>query len=94
MNQMYSLTENKIYTKERKHIMECTYSLIKNNICDELGIRHILYGIAVLNQTGETIDSISDILCDKAECEKLVELFNNENLSPVHFHDAVEDWLN
>ena len=91
---MYSLTESKIYSNERKRIMKCTYSLIENKLYDEESSEHFTFGIAALNQTGETIDSISDISCDKAECEKLVELFNNENLSPVHFHDAVEDWLN
>lgn len=91
---MYSLTEEKIYTKEREHIMEYTYSIIENNVCGESGIGCVVYGIAVLNLTGETIDSISDISCDKTECEKLAELFNKEKLSPIHFYDAVEDWLN
>lgn len=91
---MHSLTKEKIYTKEREHIIECTYSLIENTVCGESGIGYIVYGIAVLNRMGKITDSISDISCNKVDCEKLIELFNKENLSPVHFHDAVEDWLN
>lgn len=50
------------------------------------------YGIALI--TDGSIDRIiRDISPDRERVEELVRLFNDEDLDPVHFSQAVEDFL-
>ena len=56
------------------------------------------YGIVVYydfdeENTAVIVDSIRDITSDKESLEELVRLFNKFELSLLHFHDAVEDFL-
>lgn len=55
------------------------------------------YGIALIegNSRGFSICGfVSDISTDKAEVLELIARFNRLKLSPVHFFEAVEDFLN
>ncbi len=55
------------------------------------------YGIALIegSNRGFSIRGfVSDISTDKAEVLELIARFNRLKLSPVHFFEAVEDFLN
>ena len=49
------------------------------------------YGIAVGDEM--YMDYIHDISTYKDRVEYIVEMFNRNGLAPVHFREAVEDWL-
>ena len=68
------------------------YKLFSENIegSDEPGMK--AYGI-ILYVDGRSAEVISGISCDKAAVQRLVDLFNSEGLDPVHFEQAVEDYL-
>ena len=52
----------------------------------------VSYGIILLIN-GVAKEVFDDISCDRAAVERLIELFNSEGLEPVHFAQAVEDYL-
>jgi len=54
------------------------------------------YGIAVVEECDgnvSVLDSISDICFDVKSVERLVELCNRAELSPIHLHEVVSDFL-
>lgn len=56
--------------------------------------RYISYGIICTNKTtGEIVSFIPDISTNKDFVESLANEFTSLQLSPLHFHDAVEDAL-
>lgn len=50
------------------------------------------YGISVFRD-GERIRSLSDVSVDREKVERLVAIFNSEQLEPVHLNITVEDFL-
>ncbi|MCC8131881.1 MAG: DUF6514 family protein [Oscillospiraceae bacterium] len=50
------------------------------------------YGIIATGSDG-VIDEIPDISADREAVYELAELMNREQLSLVHFRDAIEDFL-
>ncbi len=62
------------------------YKLIKSYVEAE-GVLTKTYGIS----TGDT--RIYDISCNKNEVLHLIKLFNDNNLSPIHLYNAVEDFM-
>ena len=56
----------------------------------EMGTRRC-YGIVCHTETGNLY--IPDISQNKKQVEMLAERFNRYKLSPMHFHDAVEEEL-
>jgi len=54
---------------------------------------YVAYGLDVLDETHTCISTIRDITTDKAALAHLVELCNSLQLSPVHIHDVVEDFV-
>lgn len=58
----------------------------------ELG-EYISFGISAM-QNDTIIKTISDISLNIDTVNKMTELFNKYNLSPIHFSDAVEDLIN
>jgi len=50
------------------------------------------YGIALFID-GELSRIIGDISLNRTKVEKLAVLFNREDLDPVHFEQAVDDFL-
>lgn len=71
--------------------MKFAYKVIKDTITDSTAQKHITYGIELIGSTGIPIKSIPNIFLDKGTAEHTVSLFNNAELSPEHFDDAVED---
>ena len=54
----------------------------------------IAYGIAAYAEDGQTcITKLHDITSDKNALAELVSLCNRLQLSPIHLHDVVEDFL-
>lgn len=50
------------------------------------------YGIIVFENNAH-IRTIADISVNKADVEKLIEIFNTHQLAPCHLSQAVEDYL-
>ncbi len=73
--------------------MEIVYRLKTDNIYDEEGCLHTVYGIVAENAFGKVIKSFLDVFFDKTKAEQLVTLCNKEKLSLIHLEDVVEDAL-
>ena len=73
--------------------MDCKYVLVCQTYSDGTGNR-IGYGIALEDGGRVTISAALDLSPDKTEVADLVERCNGLKLSPVHFQDVVEDFLN
>ncbi len=73
--------------------MEIVYRLKTDNIYDEEGCLHTVYGIVAIDTFGNEIKSLADVFFDKEKAEQLVTLCNKENLSLIHLEDVVEDAL-
>ena len=69
------------------------YILIEEKITNEDIGTYISYGIE-LRYGEEIIDRISDIGTDREGIENLCRLCNDLKLSPIHFREVVEDYLN
>ena len=78
--------------------MECiTYYLRCEKYLTENKDYYISYGIAAGTfEDGVlcVIDSASNISPNRNHVEKIVNLFNSQNLSITHFRDALDDMLN
>ena len=56
----------------------------------------LTYGIACVDKqhgNNEVIAQISDITTDKNDAERLVDLCNEQHLSPVHLQDVINDLI-
>ncbi len=63
------------------------YKCVEQSFKNEKGVRYKTYGITY----GK--NSVDDVSTDKASVEELVELFNKENLDPIHLMNVLEDFL-
>lgn len=50
------------------------------------------FGVAAV-ESGEVVFSVGDITDDREKINALVTLFNEEELSPLHLENAIEDFL-
>lgn len=73
--------------------MDCKYILIRDTYSDDNG-NHIGYGIVAVDSESKIVSAARDLSCNKDEVARLVEMCNGLELSPVHFQDVVEDFLN
>ncbi len=71
-------------------IQRAKYSLIESTKECE-GTRYRCYGVQ-LSYAGTEV-SVEDLSLDRREVEKLVDLCNEQELSPLHFRDVLEDFL-
>lgn len=56
----------------------------------------LAYGIELIHHTiagSEAVDSIRGITTRRETAEKLLHTLNRAQVSPLHFHDIVEDFL-
>ncbi len=56
----------------------------------------VAYGIELVRHShsgSETVDSIKGITTRHEKMEKLLDVLNRFQVSPLHFHDIVEDFL-
>ncbi len=66
------------------------YTLRSDTVFDEQGVSHTVYGIEL---PSENI-AVKDIFCKQKEAESFIKLCNDLDLSPLHFHDVIDDILN
>ena len=66
------------------------YTLIKSEKTLE-GQQYLCYGIKMLYAGAEV--TVEDLSLHREEIEKLVRLCNEQELSPIHFRDVLEDFL-
>lgn len=74
----------------RYGIVKEIYSLNENTIAS--------YGIAAYVDSSENdslciINSVRNITCDIMSIEKLTDMCNRLELSPIHLNDVIEDFL-
>lgn len=63
------------------------YTLNHSVVLDENGLKHDTYGITY----GAKI--IKDISTERQKIERLINLCNALDLSPIHIEDVIEDFL-
>ena len=73
--------------------MDCVYVLVCGTYSDDVGVR-VVYGIAVVDSNRVTISAALDLSPDKSKVADLVRKCNRLKLSPIHFQDVIEDFLN
>lgn len=71
--------------------MERLYRLRTDEIYDDDGFPHTVYGIDVLNSSEIVEQSVPDIFCNLQDAMNFIDLCNSLDLSIVHLTDAVED---
>ena len=72
------------------------YALTSTELSTEDRIPYTAYGIAVLSALSDTagpIDEIVDVSTDASLVKEMVAKFNRFELHPVHFRDAVYDFI-
>ena len=72
------------------------YNIFVEDLKNEDFGAYTAYGIVVCsmenNQRKEVL-RVSDVSTDKEIVENLIDLFNKEQLEPVHIYDVIEDFL-
>ena len=72
------------------------YTLTTTKLSTEDHIPYTAYGIAVVSGSesiDDKIDEIVDVSTDVSVVEEMVSKFNRFELPPVHFRDAVYDFI-
>lgn len=72
------------------------YQVTTEIICDQLLGQYRTYGLLVSCKTEkgwEQAEQIKDVTTDAIMAEKLAQLFNEHQLSPVHLKDALDNML-
>jgi len=73
--------------------MKITYDLRTENVYDEDGALHTVYGIEAFTNKKAKVTSIADVFFDKQKAEEFIKLCNDLKLSLVHLPDVMEDVL-
>ena len=73
--------------------MKIAYHLRCDEICDECGEIHKVYGIDAIDSEDNVVSSVPDIFFDISEAIKFVELCNSAELSLIHLPEVIEDLL-
>lgn len=73
--------------------MTHTYCIRKDTVKDEKRNTYTVYGVDAIGSDGEVLSSFPDVFFDRQKAEHFVSLCNENDLSLVHFPDAVEDAL-
>ncbi len=69
-----------------------TYTLRTDQLLDQEGIYHTVYGINLIDPDNLQIcQSIPNIFCDLNRAEEFLALINRLELSPVRLWDVIED---
>lgn len=71
-----------------------TYTLRTDQLIDQQGHRHTVYGIDLIDPDNLSIaQTIPDIFCDLPTAQRFLDLINRLGLSPLHLIDAVSDTI-
>ena len=77
-------------TENEKVVLE----LLSGEYTDEDGDTHSGYGFAAYRQTDTApFYAAEDLSCEREAVEELIRLLRDEDVSPVHYDDVVEDFL-
>lgn len=71
--------------------MSCKFCVRCDEVFDECGEKHLVYGIDVFDAAGNVLDSIPDIFDNEKEAQNFARLCNKKELSEVHIRDVVMD---
>lgn len=69
-----------------------SYRITEYCTADGTGVRRSGWGVALFRD-GICIRAVDDLSPDRDAVSRLVALFNEEDLDPVHFDQAIEDFL-
>lgn len=72
--------------------MDFTYETVISDKEIE-GERKSVYGVKVKDKTGYLLGIVEDVSTDKMRVNALVMLCNELQLSPLHFYDAINDFI-
>lgn len=72
--------------------MKCTYRIREDEIKDEEGNLHTVYGVEAWRKN-ELIRSVPDVFIDKNLADYYIGLFNSLDLRLCHLDDVIEDIL-
>ena len=70
-----------------------SYRLREDTVYDEEEKSHLVYGIELANERGEIEACFPDLFCDRQKAKEFVSLCNQNQLSPIHLLDVIEDLL-
>jgi len=73
--------------------LQHTYYLRTDNVFDEYGDIHTVYGIDAVNENGIVEMSVKDVFFEFERAKKFIDTCNRLDLSIVHLMDVVEDIL-
>ena len=73
--------------------MQHTYYLRTDEIFDEQGEKHTVYGIDAVDENGSVEKSVKDVFFEFERAKKFIDTCNRLDLSIVHLMDVVEDIL-
>ncbi len=71
---------------------EIRYGIVQTEYVRERDSR-IGYGVALYDAEGAVLLCAHDLSGDRQAVKVLVDLCNRLHLSPLHFHDVMEDYL-
>ena len=65
----------------------------QQNIISDSGLQAITYGIAVTDENGIPLRTVSDIFGNISDADKFAKLCTELELSPEHLDDVIQDVL-
>ncbi len=71
--------------------MDCKYQVRRDTVLDDEDKERVVYGIDVVDGSGQIIKSVSDVFSNCEAAERFVQLFNEKRLSTSHLDDVVLD---
>ncbi len=81
----------KVIHKAYLYGKEYTYRVNESTVYNEEGTAHTVYGVDVVDDQENIIESIPDVFFDRPKAEKLVKMCNKYNLALIHLREVVED---
>ena len=85
-------SENRLTASRKGAVRLLNYSIVRENFhTDELG-DYTSYGINV-SGGGTAPFTVHDVFLNKHDAEHYVDLFNREQLEPVHLEQVIDEYL-
>lgn len=73
--------------------LNITYQLISDTVTDEAGENVAVYGIAAVDQCGQTVESIPDIFFDADKAADFIQRCNTLQLELSQLYQVIDDIL-
>ena len=88
---MESVFDTQTCVDEAGHPLTFAYILLQDELPDFPSFRAD-YGIKIRSSSGEEV-AIPHITPDRKRLEQLLNLLCEQNVSPIHLRDIIDDWL-